>query len=331
MKALICSEYGAAENLRAGELAKPEPGEAQVLIEVKASGISYVDALMVRNKHQNKHELPFAPGMAVAGVVADCGSGVTGLASGDRVMALVYDGGLAEFALAPQAETFPIPADLGFENAAALANGYLTPHAALRWEAQLEPGETLLVLGAAGTVGSAAVAIGAAMGATVIAAASSDEKLALASASGATHLVNYSERDLAEAVRELTGPDGVNVVFDPVGGELHEAAFKAMGWGARYVIIGFAGGSIPQFAANRLLVKNRKAIGFVLMYYRRYRTDRLRQTAEELAALATSGRIDATPDRQIPITQAGPAIDAFFTRSAAGNTVATMQWQAGDT
>ena len=326
MKALICSEFGAAADMRPGELPAPVPGDGQVLIEVKASGISYVDALMVRNKHQNKHELPFAPGMAVAGVVAACGNGVSDMGEGDRVMALVYDGGLAEFALAPQAETFPVPAGLSFESAAAIANGFLTPHAALRWEAQLEAGETMLVLGAAGTVGSAAVAIGNAMGATVIAAASSDEKLAVARANGAAHLINYTEQNLAEAVRELTGSDGVNVVFDPVGGDLYEAAFKTLGWGARYVIIGFAGGAIPQFAANRLLVKNRKALGFVLMYYRRYRTDRLRQTAEELAAMAIAGQIDATPHREAAITQAGAAIDGFFNRQATGNTVVTMQW-----
>lgn len=325
MKALVCSEYGDGANTSLGDLRRPEIGEKQVLIEVHSAGIAYVDALMVRNKHQNKHELPFAPGMAVAGVVAQTGGDVSRVAVGDRVMALVYDGGLAEYAVAPEPETFKLLDRIDMATAATLANGYLTPHAALRWDAQLAAGEKVLVLGAAGTVGSAAVEVAAAMGAEVIAAGSTQEKLDLARRHGAAHGVCYSEQDLYETVSEITGKNGTNVVFDPVGGDLYEAAFRTLGWGGRYTIIGFAGGGIPQIPANRLLVKNRKAVGFVLMYYRRYRTDLLADTVNELMQLVLDGKLKAKPGQVVSLADAGRAIDTFFNREAIGNTIVALK------
>jgi NADPH:quinone reductase len=324
MRALICSEYGDGANTTIGELPTPKPEASYVQIKVHSTGIGYVDALMVRNKHQNKHELPFAAGMAVAGTISALGAGVADIALGTRVMALAYDGGLAEYALAPQGEVFPIPATMEFTSAASIASGYLTPHAALRWDAQIQPGETMLVLGASGTVGSAAVEVGKAMGARVIAAASTEAKLDIARAKGADETICYGTTDLYAAVQELSNKKGVDVVYDPVGGDLYEAAFKGLGWGGRYVVIGFAGGAIPQFAANRLLVKNRKALGFVLMYYRRFRQDLLQRSAQELSELFLQGKLRAQPSAVISLAQAGPAIDDFYCRRAVGNTVVDL-------
>ena len=325
MRALVCQEFGEASTMKLGELPIPVTGDDQVLIDVHAAGASYVDALMVRNKHQNKHVLPFAPGMPFAGHVRAIGCNTAGFSAGDRVMGLAYDGALAEIVAAPAREVFCIPDELKFEDAAALASAYLTPHAALRWEADLKEGDKLLVLGAAGTVGSAAIALGRAYGATVIAAASTAEKLEFARAAGANHCVNYSDEDLYESVQQLTDGNGVDVVFDPVGGDLYESAFRCLDWGGRYVVIGFAGGAIPQFAGNRLLVKNRKAIGFVLMYYRRKRPDLLRKTAEELSALVVAGKLNATPSNLIQLEDAGAAIDNFFYRRATGVTVVNVR------
>ena len=319
MRALVCSEYGDAADMSLGELPEPEVRDDSVLIDVKCAGVAYVDALMVRNKHQNKHPLPFAPGMAVSGIVAG-----GAMQAGQRVMALVYDGGLADRASAPQAETFLIPDTMDYATAASLASGYLTPHAALTWEAQLAPGETLLVLGASGTVGSAAVDVGSAIGATVIAAASSQEKLALAGNRGASHAINYSTQDLYETVKSLTDGRGVDVVFDPVGGEHNEAAFRCLDWGGRYVVIGFAGGAIPQFPANRLLVKNRKAIGFVLMHYRKRLQAKLSETARALCSMVDEGTLSATPDQRVELSDAGKAIDDFFYRRASGTVVVDL-------
>jgi NADPH2:quinone reductase len=279
---------------------------------------------MVRNKHQNKHELPFAPGMTVAGTVSAIGANVGRIQPGQRVLALVYDGGLAEQAVAPERETFVLPDNVSWQDAAGLVNSFLTPYAAIRIEAQARQGETLLVLGAGGTVSSAAVAIGKALGLNVIAAASTDAKLTLASERGAAHLLNYSNEDLLARARAICEATGVDIVFDPVGGELYEPAFKTLGWGGRYLVIGFAGGAVPQFAGNRLLVKNRKALGFVLMYYRRHRPDLLAQVVSELLGLVTSGKLKTTPEHVLDLDRAGAAIDAFFERSALGCTVVNI-------
>ena len=321
MRALLCKEFGHGRSLVLGDLPQPAPAASEVRIDVACAGVSYVDALMVRNKHQNKHELPFAPGMTVAGTVSKVGANVERLQPGQRVVALVYDGGLAEQGVAPERETFAIPDNVSWQDAAGLVNSFLTPYAAIRLEAQARQGETLLVLGAGGTVSSAAVAIGKALDLHVIAAASTDAKLALASEQGAAHLINYTNEDLLASTRAICEDTGVDIVFDPIGGELYEPAFKTLDWGGRYLIIGFAGGAVPQFAGNRLLVKNRKALGFVLMYYRRHRPDLLAQTVSELLDLVASGKLSTTPQHVLNIDRAGAAIDAFFERSALGCTV----------
>ena len=260
--------------------------------------MSFADTLMIRDLHQNKHKLPFAPGMEVAGRVAETGAGVEGLSPGDRVMALVYDGGHAECAAAPAAETFRLPDGVSMPAAAALGAAYLTAHAELYWEARLEAGETLLVLGAGGGTGLAAVEVGKALGARVIAAASTAGKCALARERSADAVVTYPAESVRERVMAETGGEGCDTVFDPVGGALFEESFRSLGWGGRHVVVGFAGGAIPAFKANRLLVKNRAALGLALFNYRKRRPDRLRASAEALLGWAATGRIcpnGATP------------------------------------
>src|SRR5947208_8199498 len=267
MRALICREWGDIGRLKVEDVAAPKPGAGQVLIDVKATAVNYADAIMVAGRYQTKPPLPFSPGLETAGLVVACGEGVTRFSPGDRVMAILAYGGLAEMAVAPEAETFAIPEGMSFEEAGAFPIAYISSHVALRWQGRLEPAETLLVLGAAGGVGLTAVEIGKAMGARVIAGASTPDQLAVAREHGADALVNYATENLTERVMALTDSKGADVCFDPVGGDLFDAALSALGWGGRILIVGFVGG-VQQIPANRLLVKNRAALGCSLRYFR---------------------------------------------------------------
>lgn len=323
MRAIVCSEYGPPEHLTTGDLPDPEIGAGEVLIDVAAAGVSFADTLMIRDMHQNKHELPFAPGMEVAGRIAALGEGVTGMAVGDRAMALVYDGGYAARAKSLASETFPMPDGVDDAAAAALCSVYLTAHCALAFEARIQPGETLLVLGAAGGVGLAAVQVGKALGAKVIAGAGGPEKCAAAKASGADVAIDYLTEDLRkEALANSDG--GVDVVFDPVAGDLYEPSFRSLDWGGRYLTIGYAGGAIPKIPANLLLVKNRAALGFGLMYYRRKRQELLRQSAETLLAWTADGTIRPHVAESMPLDRAADAMRAVMDRKAIGKYVLTI-------
>src|SRR5712664_2204037 len=281
MRAVLCHAWGPVEGLQLGEAPLPIPADGEVVITVKAVGINYADAIMVAGKYQTKPPLPFSPGLEAAGIVAACGDRVTRFKPGDRVMAILAHGGLAELAVAPEAETFAIPDGMSFEEAGAFPVAYISSHVALRWQGRLEAGETLLVLGAAGGVGLTAVEIGKAMGARVIAAASTAEKLTVATAHGADATVNYASEKLTERVMALTDDKGADVCFDPVGGGLFDAALSALGWGGRILLVGFVGG-VPQIPANRLLVKHRAALGSSLRYFRWHAPDKLRRSVDEL-------------------------------------------------
>ncbi len=292
MRAIVCERLGTPEGLHLGELPQPPVGPGEVGIAVSAAGVSFADALFVQGKHQSEHRPPFAPGMEVAGRVVETGPGVEGFAEGEPVAALLYDGGYAERATALASECFPLPSGLAPEVAAGALSASLTVHICLVWEARLEAGERVLALGAGSGVGLAAVAMAAALGAEVTAAASSPGKLAVAEAAGATHLVDYTTEDLREATLAATDGHGVDVVIDPVGSQ-GEAAFRSLAWGGRYVVAGFAGGAVPQFKANHLLIKNRSALGMVLTHYRTRRVARLRQSAAEVLAMLADGRLAA--------------------------------------
>jgi NADPH2:quinone reductase len=320
MRAVLCRAWGEVETLTLEDVAPPKVGPGQVLIDVKATAINYADAIMVAGRYQTKPPLPFSPGLETAGVVAACGDGVTRFKPGDRVMAILAYGGLAEQALADEAETFAIPAGMDFDEAGAFPIAYISSHVAIRWQGRLEPGETLLVLGAAGGVGLTAVEIGKAMGARVIAGASTEEKLAVARDRGADDTVNYATENLTERVMALTDGKGADVCFDPVGGDLFDAALSALGWGGRFLLVGFVGG-VPQIPANRLLVKHRAALGSSLRYFRWHAPDKLLRSVEALLAWYGDGRLRPCVTHRLPLERSVEAIRLLTDRKAYGKIV----------
>ena len=320
MRAVICRAWGEVEDLTIEDVPPPMPAKGEVLIDVRATAVNYADALLVAGRYQTKPPLPFSPGLETAGVVAACGEGVTRFAPGDRVMAVLAHGGLAGQAAAPEAETFAIPDGMSFEEAGAFPIAYISSHVAIRWQGRLEPGETLLVLGAAGGVGLTAVEIGKAMGARVIAGASTAEKLAVARNRGADDGVNYAAEHLTERVMALTGGKGADVCFDPVGGELFDAALSALGWGGRILLVGFVGG-VPQIPANRLLVKHRAALGSSLRYFRWHAPDKLRRSVEELVRWYGEGKLRPLVTHRLPLSRTVEAIRLLTDRKAHGKVV----------
>lgn len=317
MRALVCREWGTVDQLQMGELPAPVPKANEVLIDVQATAVNFADTIMVAGNYQTKPALPFAPGLETAGVVRACGAGVTRFRPGDRVMAFLTCGGIAEQACAAESDTWAIPPSMPFTDAAAFLVAYVSSDVAIRYQGRLEPGETLLVLGAAGGVGLTAVEIGKAMGARVIACASSAEKLDVARSRGADHLINYTTEDLKARVAEVTGDEGADVCFDPVGGALFDAALSSLGWGGRYVHVGFVGG-VPKVPANRLLVKHRSAIGSSLRYYRWRRYDKLVQSVQTLLAWYEQGRLRPLISHTLPMDEAVVALKLLTDRRAVG-------------
>ena len=320
MRAVLCRAWGEVETLTLEDVAPPKVGPDQVLIDVRATAINYADAIMVAGRYQTKPPLPFSPGLETAGVVAACGDGVTRFKPGDRVMAILPYGGLAEQALADEAETFAIPAGMDFDEAGAFPIAYISSHVAIRWQGRLERGETLLVLGAAGGVGLTAVEIGKAMGARVIAGASTAEKLAVARERGADDGINYATEKLTDRVMELTGGKGADVCFDPIGGDLFDAALSALGWGGRILLVGFVGG-VQQIPANRLLVKHRAALGSSLRYFRWHAPDKLKISVDELLQWHREGKLRPLVSDRLPLERSVEAIRRLTDRQAHGKLV----------
>ena len=262
MKALVCREHGLPDRLDlVSDWPSPELGDNDVLIRVKAAGLNFPDVLIIQGKYQFQPELPFIPGGECAGVVEAVGAKVTQWKIGDEVIHSGGSGSFCEEIVANEMAVLPKPPALSFEAAAGITITYLTSYHALVQRANIQPGETLLVLGAAGGVGSTAVELGKALGATVIAAASSDDKLALCKELGADHTINYSTESVKDRVKELTGGRGVDVVYDPVGGDFSEPAVRSMGWKGRYLVIGFASGPIPSIPLNLTLLKGCSIVG----------------------------------------------------------------------
>src|SRR5712671_535098 len=324
MRALICRQWGGIDELTVGEAPVPEPAPGEVLIRVKATAVNYADSIMVAGRYQTKPPLPFSPGLETAGVVAACGREVSGLKPGDSVMAILAYGGLAEFAVAPAAETYIIPDGMSFAEAGAFPIAYISSHVAIRWQGRLEAGETLLVLGAAGGVGLAAVEIGKAMGAHVIAAASTPEKLAAAVEHGADATIDYSTDQLTDRVMALTEGRGADVCFDPVGGSLFDAALSSLGWGGRILLVGFVGG-VPQIPANRLLVKHRAALGSSLRYFRWHAPDKLARSVAELLRWHGEGKLRPCVTHRLPLEQSVEAIRLLTERRAHGKVVVELE------
>ncbi|MCK9496528.1 MAG: NADPH:quinone oxidoreductase family protein [Dehalococcoidia bacterium] len=289
MRAVVCHEWADLESLAIEDVPSPVPGEGEVLIEVHAAGVNFADLLIVKGEYQHKPPFPFSPGAEVAGTVSALGAGVSGLQIGQRVLAMLDHGGYAQEAVAQAHEVTPLPETMDFETAATFPIVYTTSHLALGHRARLEPGEVLLVHGASGGVGLTAVEVGKAMGATVIASASSAEKLHVALEHGADFVINYAEEDIRQRVLDLTG--GADVVYDPVGGDAFTASLRCINPGGRILVIGFASGSVPQIPANHLLVKDASALGFSLTQMRRHAPEAVEAAMHELLAWVASGRL----------------------------------------
>ena len=261
MKAVVCKAWGLPDSLLVEDLPDPVPGPGQVALAVHAAGVNFPDVLIIQGKYQFKPELPFTPGSELSGVVSALGEGVTGFKVGDKVIAFTATGAFAQQIVVPVQALMPMPPGMDFDTAAAITLTYGTSHHAVVDRAALKEGETMLVLGAAGGVGLAAIEIGKALGARVIAAASSDEKLAVCRDHGADVTINYSTEDLREAIKAATGGKGPDVIYDPVGGEYAEPAFRSIGWRGRYLVVGFANGEIPKLPLNLTLLKGASLMG----------------------------------------------------------------------
>jgi NADPH2:quinone reductase len=319
MQAVVCHAFGPVDNLQL----LPWPVRAlqphEVRVRVHAAGVNFPDSLKVEGQHQIKPPLPWVPGSESAGVVIEVGSTVGTVRIGERVMGVSGEGGggFAQQIVLPEDRVFHLPEGMSFEQAAATPVVYGTTLYALKQRAAMRPGENLLVLGAAGGVGLTAIEIGKAMGARVIAAASTPEKLAAARSRGADDLINYSEQDLTSAVMALTADRGADVCFDPVGGALFDKALSALGWGGRIVLVGFVGG-IPQIPANRLLVKNRSALGSSLRHFRWNAYDKLTTSVETLFEWYAQGKLKPMITREFTLDESVEALKLLTGRQAMG-------------
>jgi NADPH2:quinone reductase len=323
MQALMCESFGPPEGLVLRDVAVPRPGPGELLIRIHAAGLNFPDSLIIQDKYQIKAPLPFAPGGELSGTVAAVGEGVTRFGVGDRVAALTHWGGFAEYVTAQEERTTHVPESMDLDTAAAFTLVYGTAHHALKQRGELKPGETVLILGASGGVGIAAIEIAKAMGARVIAGASTPEKLAIAQSCGADELVNYAEQDLKAAVKQLTGGKGVDVVYDPVGDKLADPAFRTIGWKGRYLVIGFAGGQIPSLPLNLPLVKGAAIIGVFWGDLVAREPEVHHANMAELYAMHAAGQLKPMISARFPISEGGKAIRQMMDRKVTGKVIVT--------
>lgn len=323
MRAVTCTAFDQPEALSVQTVPDPTPGPGEVVLTVEAAGVNYPDALMVMGQYQVKPPLPFTPGAEAAGTIAAVGEGITHLRPGQRVAAFTGTGAFAEQLLAPANVVMPLPDGVNTEVAAGLPLAFGTTMHALVDRAGLQPGETLLVLGAAGGVGLAAVMIGKALGTRVIAAASSEDKLALCREHGSDETLNYSTEDLRERVKALTDGKGPDVIFDPVGGDFAEAAFRSIGWGGRYLVVGFAGGGIPKLPLNLPLLKGASLVG---VFWGEFARRDPRANARNLARLlgwVADGTVRPLVSGRYPLERTPEALRALLERRVTGKVVVT--------
>jgi NADPH2:quinone reductase len=325
MRAVMCNDLGPLETLVVEERGAPQPGAGEVRVAVEAAGVNFPDVLIVQAKYQHKPPLPFSPGSEISGIVDAVGEGVASLKPGDAVLGVIGFGGFAEQAVAREEHLLRRPATMDPVTAAGFAMTYGTSMHALKQRASLKPGETLLVLGAGGGVGLAAVEIGAAMGARVIAAASSPEKLAIARAAGASDLIDYRKDSLRDRLKDLVGETGVDVVYDPVGGELFEQALRSTAWDGRVLVIGFASGTIPKAPANLPLLKGCAIVGVSLGGFRRRYPETNAANFAQLFAWHAEGRLKPHVSLTLPMSRAAEALTMLGSRSAIGKIVLTME------
>ncbi len=321
MKAVLCKAFGPADTLVVEEVNSPEIKKNEVLLDVHAAGINFPDTLIIEGKYQFKPPFPFSPGGEAAGVISAVGEKVSHLQVGQRVMALTGWGSCAEQVAVPAYNILPMPEGMDFPTAAAFSMTYGTAIHALKQRGALQEGETLLVLGASGGVGLAAIEIGKAMGARVIAAASSAEKLEVARQAGADELINYQDEDVRERLKTLTKGQGVDVVIDPVGGDLFETVFRSIAWNGRMLVIGFASGTIPSLPANLPLLKGAAVIGvFWGAFAQRQPQDNV-ANFQQLFAWYAQGKLKPLVSQTFPLEETAAAINTLGARKAVGKLV----------
>ena len=321
MKAIICNAFAPIEQLTLEEVDAPAVSANNLVVDVSAIGVNFPDALMVQGLYQVKPPCPFTPGMEIAGTVAQTGADVSRFNVGDRVVALSGLGGFAEQVSIHENSAFSIPDTVSDSEAAALLVAYGTAHHALKQRARIQPGETLLVLGAAGGTGLAAVQIGKAMGAEVIAVCSSAEKLATAEAHGADHLINYQQQDLKAEVKKLSAGKGVDVVYDPVGGDAFDVCSRCMAWNGRLLVIGFAAGRIPQLPINLTLVKGYSLVGVFWGEFTGREPAVFASNMEQLFGWISSGVFKPVIDSELPLSEAVAALQKVTGRQAQGKLI----------
>ncbi|MBJ21930.1 MAG: NADPH:quinone oxidoreductase family protein [bacterium] len=321
MKAIVCKEFGPPEKLVFEEIDEPHAGEGELVIESRASTVTFPDALMIEDKYQFRAPVPFVPGGEAAGVVVEVGSGVEGFAVGDRVIgSTMLVGGFQEKVLVSASATRPLSKSVGFAEATGLLYAYGTAHYALKFRGVLEPGETLLVLGAAGNVGLAAVELGKLMGARVIAAASSREKLSVCRDRGADETIDYSREDLKTRAKELTKGGGVDVILDCVGGDFAEAALRAIAWEGRFLVIGFTAG-IPRLPLNLTLLKSCQVIGVFYGAMVQKQPELRDEIARDLEELMSAGKLNPYVSGRYALEDAPHALRALLDRRVTGKVV----------
>lgn len=325
MKAILCKAWGLPDTLVVEELPDVSPGPGQIAIDVQAAGVNFPDVLIIQNKYQFKPELPFSPGGELAGLVREVGEGVTQYKKGDRVIAFVGQGAFAQQIAVPVQAVMPMPPGMDFDIAAAITLTYGTSHHAVVDRAQLKAGETMLVLGAAGGVGLAAIEIGKALGARVIAAASSDEKLEVCKAHGADAVINYSTQDLREVVKAATEGKGPDVIYDPVGGIYAEPAFRSIAWRGRYLVIGFANGEIPKLPLNLTLLKGASLVGVFWGEFAKREPKANQAAMRELMGWLAEGKIKPHISARYALADTPKALNDMAARKVTGKVVILPQ------
>jgi NADPH2:quinone reductase len=321
MKAIVCRAYGPPESLDYADLPDLKPGPGEIVLSIKAVATNFPDTLIIQGKYQFQPPLPFTPGTDVAGAVKAVGEGVTSVKIGDRVLGLVMHGGYAEEVVMPPANLIPIPDNADFVSAAAIQLTYGTAYHALVDRAQIQPGETLLVLGAAGGVGMATIQVGKALGARVIAAAASPEKVAACQEAGADAGINYTSEDLRVRIKELTGSKGIDVALDPVGDKWAEPVVRSMAWGGRYLVVGFAGGEIPRIPLNLPLLKSCAIVGVFYGGFLAQNPPLALANQRTLATWLGEGRIKPLVSTTYPLRDAAKALEDIINRRAIGKVV----------
>lgn len=318
MKAIVCKSYGPPENLSLEEVPEPTAGPNEAVVEVYAASLNFPDGLQIQGKYQFQPPMPFTPGSEVGGVITAIGPGVEGFAVGDRVMATPGIGGLAERVVVKADALRAIPDNMDFRTAAGFAMVYTTSYYALKQRAALQPGETLLVLGASGGVGLAAVELGKLMGARVIAAASSAEKLDFVNRLQPDALLNYGDGDLKEKVKALTNDRGADVIYDPVGGDLFDQSCRCINWNGRLLVVGFASGRIPEYKANLALLKGASMVGVFLGRFRKEEPEEYEKNFAELMSLYRADKLKPIVTESFPAAEFVAAFNVFTERRVMG-------------